>query len=168
MFFWVKCIMTNVKIQDLIDALLFESEENQSWVDRTTGNVVTLSSSLLGAIEEGAEEVLEKLPEWEREDVDSATAIVVDSGERFLRVPTKFDFHEYHQMERFIDGLEDHAAAEQLWRAIRGAGAFRRFKEIADRLDLLNAWYEFREECMKAFVREWAKEHEVLLVDDVP
>ena len=106
--------MTSVKIQDVIQALEFESEEIHSCVDRTTGNVVSLSTSLIEAIEEEDNDALENIPEWERPDVDIATAIVADAGERFLRAPSKFDFHEYRQMERFIDGLEDQTAAEQL------------------------------------------------------
>ena len=67
------------------------------------------------------------MTEWEKEEVEIARAVVEES-ERFVKAPGKFDFHEYRQMERFIGTVQDNTTAEQLWRAIKGKGAFRYFK----------------------------------------
>ena len=104
--------------------------------------------------------------DWEKDEVETAKAIVEDSGERFLEAPSKFDFHEYRHMERFIGTLEDSAAAEQLWRAIKGKGAFRYFKDTASRLGMLPQWYEYRDDALKEFVRGWAEANEVPIVAD--
>jgi hypothetical protein len=45
-------------------------------------------------------------------------------------------------MERFICTVADGQAADQLWRAIKGKGAFRYFKDTAHRLDLLKQWFQ--------------------------
>jgi hypothetical protein len=132
-------------------------------VDLETGSVVRVPHSLITAVEEGDEEA-ESLAE--DEEVEIAKAIVADSGERFVDTPDKFDFHEYRQMERFIGTVEDSAAAEQLWRAIKGKGAFRYFKDTAARLGLLQQWYEYRKTAMEKFVRDWAEAHKIPLVDD--
>ncbi len=95
-----------------------------------------------------------------------ARAIVEESVERFVVAPRKFDFHEYRQMERFIGTVDDTAAAEQLWRAIKGKGAFRHFKDTASRLGRLQQWYEYREDAMKKFVRDWAEAHQIPVDDD--
>lgn len=63
--------------------------------------------------------------------------------------------------------MEDAGAAEQLWRAIKGKGAFRYFKDTASRLGLLQQWYRYRDSAMKEFVIEWAEAHKVSFVDDV-
>jgi hypothetical protein len=81
-------------------------------------------------------------------------------------MPDKFDFHEYRQMERFIQTVHDSATAEQLWRAIKGKGAFRYFKDTASRLGLLKQWYQHRDDAMKKFVRDWAEVHQIPIVDD--
>jgi hypothetical protein len=83
-----------------------------------------------------------------------------------VAAPAKFDFNEYRQMERFIGTVEDSAAAEQLWRAIKSKGAFRHFKDTANRLGMLKHWYEYRDNTMKEFVRDWAEAHEIPIVDD--
>jgi Uncharacterised protein family (UPF0158) len=69
-------------------------------------------------------------------------------------------------MERFIGTVENAGAAEQLWRAIKGKGAFRYFKDTASRLGLLKQWYQYRDEAMREFVRDWAEAHQVPFVDD--
>jgi len=158
--------MKPVKISDLIQVLEFDSDEYGNWVDLQTGSVVRLAHSLISAIEEGDEEALESMADWEKEEVEIAKVIVADSGERFVDAPDKFDFHEYRQMERFIGTVEDSAAAEQLWRAIKGDGAFRYFKDTASRLGVLKEWYHYRDNAIKEFVRDWAEAHQIPIVDD--
>ena len=154
--------MKPVKLSELIDDLDFESDEYGSWVDLENGRVVRVSHSLMRAIEEG---YAERLAEHD-EEVGIAKAVVADSGERFVEAPGKFEFHEYRQMERFIGTVEDSAAAEELWRAIKGKGAFRYFKDTARRLGLLQQWYQYRDSAMKEFVRDWAEAHQIPIVDD--
>jgi len=157
--------MKPVKLSDLIDALEFSSDEHGSWVDLETGSVVHVENHLISAIEEGDEDA-ESLGEWENEEVEIAKALVADSGGRFVDAPGKFDFHEYRQMERFIGTVEDSAAAEQLWRAIKGKGAFRYFKDTARRLGLLERWYQYRDSALEEFVRDWAEAHQIPIADE--
>jgi len=159
--------MKPIKLSELIEVLEFDSAEYTNRVDLQDGCVVRLPNSLLSAAEEGDEEVLDSLADWEKEEVEIAKAIVADSGERFVEAPSKFDFHEYRQMERFIGMVEDAIAAEQLWRAIKGKGAFRYFKDTASRLGLLEQWYRYRDEAMKEYVVGWAEAREVPFEDDL-
>jgi hypothetical protein len=159
--------MKPVKLSELIEALEFDSDERVTRVDLQNGCVVVVENSVIGAVEGGDDAALQDLPDWEREQLEIARAIVEDSGERFVDAPDKFDFHEYRHMERFIGTVEDSAAAEQLWRAIKGKGAFRYFKDTASRLGLLKQWYQYRDEAVKQFVVEWAEAHQVSIVDDV-
>ncbi len=69
-------------------------------------------------------------------------------------------------MENYIAELGEGAAAEELWRAIKGKGAFGRFKETAGRLGLRDAWHAYREHAMKEFVRDWAEARQIPMVDD--
>ena len=159
--------MKPVKLSELIEALEFDSEERVTRVDLQNGCVVTVDQSLLSALEEGDDDVLNDLPDWQKEGVEIARAIVEDSGERFVDAPDKFDFHEYRQMERFIGTVKNAEAAEQLWRAIKGKGAFRYFKDTASRLGLLDQWYRYRDEAMKEFVVTWAGANNVRYEDDI-
>jgi hypothetical protein len=122
---------------------------------------------LLSALEEGDDEALHDLPDWQKEEIEIARCMVDDEGERFLPLPDKFDFHEYRHMERFIGTVENAEIAEQLWWAIKGKGAFRYFKDTARRLGLLEQWHQYWDDVMKEFVIEWAKAHNVPYEDDI-
>ena len=161
-------LMKPVKLLKLMEALEIDSDEHEARVDLQNGTLVHLPHSLLRAVEEEDEEVLKGLADWEREDLEVAREVIADSGGRFVPAPSKFDFHEYRQMERFIGTVDDDAAAEELWRAIKGKGAFRYFKDTARRLGLLDRWYAYRDSAMKQFVIDWAEAREISFDDDVP
>jgi hypothetical protein len=159
--------MKPIKLSELINALEFDSEEQVSCVDLQNGCVVTVEQSLLSALQEGDDEALHDLPDWQKEEIEVARRMVEDEDERFVLLPEKFDFHEYRQMERFIGTVENAEIAEQLWRSIKGKGAFRYFKDTAGRLGLLQRWYQYRDDAMKEFVIDWAEAHNVPYEDDI-
>jgi len=98
-----------------------------------------------------------------------AWAIVTDAqNKRFIELPSKWDFHEYRRMEEFIQSLPTGDAQDRLWRAISRKGAFRRFKDEAHRLDLMEAWYAFRRAALHQMLRDWAVRHGVAIVEDRP
>ena len=155
-----------VKLSALIEALEFDTDERVTSVDLQNGCVVSVDAALLSALEEADEALAAELADGIEPELEIARAMVDDSGERFVAAPDKFDFHEYRQMERFIGTLDDAGEADQLWRAIKGKGAFRCFKDTADRLGRLQQWYQFRESAMKELVIGWAEVRQIPLVDD--
>jgi uncharacterized protein UPF0158 len=163
----LSCMSAVAKLSDLIDTLLFQSEERLSWFDRQTGRIVMVECFVMSALEEGNEEELTDLPDWQKEEVQIAREVFEDSGGgRFIDAPDPFDFHEYRQMEEFIGPLEDESVADQLFRAIKEKGAFWYFKDTLHRLGIEKRWYEFRDNAMKDFVIGWAKDNGVAYVDD--
>ena len=70
-------------------------------------------------------------------------------------------------MEELIHSIDDDEAADQLWRAIKGRGAFRIFKDTLHRLGMQQSWYDYLEEAQREFVIEWAKENNVSFEDDL-
>lgn len=154
------------KLSDLMDALEFESPDYVTRYDREAGRIVMVEESVLRNVEEGDEGALADLAKWHDEELEIARAIVADTSDRFIAPPDRFEFHEYRQLERFISTLADQTASEQLWRAIKGKGAFRYFKDTLHRLGLQEQWYRYRERAMKEFVIDWAKDNQVPYEDD--
>jgi len=157
------------KLSDLVASLDMQNPENKVYFDRQTAEIVLLDESLLSAAEEedDDEECLEDVPEWQREQAEIAREIVADENDRFIDPPDKFEFHEYRHMEEFIETLDNVRAANELARAIRGNGAFGRFKGTLARFDLLDDWYKYRDNAMKEFAIEWAEENNVAYEDDL-
>jgi Uncharacterised protein family (UPF0158) len=90
-----------------------------------------------------------------------------DDPERWLAVHGEGSREGYRDMELFIASVEDPGRAERLAIAIRGRGAFRRFKdELARWPGELERWHAFSEERQRA-ARSWlaAAGYRVLPVD---
>jgi len=72
----------------------------------------------------------------------------------------------YQDMADFADGISDEQASCRLERAIRGKGAFRRFKdELHEEYpDLLPLWHEFRDTRARRRAVQWLAKQ--TLIDD--
>jgi hypothetical protein len=154
-----------VKLSELLDALEFDSPDFVTLIDRETGQVLTIEETLLRQVECGEDD--EELREGQEKEFDIARAIADDGEDRFIAPPSKHDFHEYRHMERFIGTVEDGEAVEQLWRAIKGKGAFRYFKDTLHRLGLQDQWYHYRLQALKELCIDWATRKQVPYEDDL-
>ena len=81
--------------------------------------------------------------------------------DEYIGLPTKYDIDEYSMMEDFIETIEDERLYNQLYIAISGKGAFRRFKDTCINFDIINDWYKFREEKYKELAIEWCKDNNI-------
>lgn len=97
----------------------------------------------------------------EYDEDDRKLADLIEEGwhTRFFGLPSKFDIHEYNIMERFIWELPEGNMQDTLERAIRGKGAFRRFKDAVCRFGIERQWYDFQAAKYREMAIEWCEEH---------
>jgi hypothetical protein len=155
------------RLSELISALDMPTEEFRTYFDRKTGALVSVEDRMLSGLEDGEAEDTDDFADWQKEEYETAREIVADDRSRFIPPPDKFEFHEYRVMEEFVRSVEDEEAANQLWRAIDGRGAFRYFKDTLHRLGIQQLWYDYLEEAQREFVIEWAEENNVVVRDDL-
>jgi hypothetical protein len=149
-----------VLLKDIVDALEMQSDEFLSFVDLDTGQVETVSRELLGEAEESDDDDDEPdLPDWQMPEWELAKRIA--SSDRFVRLPTKFDVHEWEIMREFSDSVDSDRIREDLLNAIHGAGAFRYFKDTLRRRRMEPAWFAFRTEALAEIARDWCEENHV-------
>ena len=148
-----------VLLKDIVDALEMQSDEFLSFVDLDTGQVETVSRELLGEAEESDDDDEPDLPDWQMPEWELAKRIA--SSDRFVRLPTKFDVHEWEIMREFSDSVDSDRIREELQNAIRGVGAFRYFKDTLRRRRMEPAWFAFRTEALAEIARDWCEEHHV-------
>ena len=141
-----------VKLSDIIDGMESQSDENSSYLDIETGEVVLISDYEMRAIEDN--DSLDDFPDWEQENLSIARDIINETG-RYLELPTKFDINEYEIMERFCLSLEDPQLSELLYSKIKGGGAFRRFKDAIYQNGIEKDWFAYRDEAIKEMAIEW-------------
>lgn len=155
-----------IKIDDLVDGFETLGDENSAYADRETGRVFTVWDDMKRAAEDEGDD--EAVTNWSEAAMKQVREILADfRHKRYVPLPTKWDFHEYRHMERFIGTVGSPAAVEELERAIRGKGAFRHFKDTAAHHGLIDAWYKFRDEALREHLLGWAKRNN-LRVDETP
>ena len=164
----MKSLYPKAKLSVLLDLFECQSEEQFMYYDRETGQSVMVDEIHLSALDDGDEEWIDDLSGWEEDMVEAARAVRDDDKGRFVRGPSRWEFHEYRHMQRFINTLEDPDAAGQLDDAIRGRGAFRYFKDTLYRLGLQDRWYRYRDAAIREFVIAWAEHHKIQWEDDTP
>lgn len=103
-----------IPLKQVIQAIEEANEVFTSFWDTKTGKTVYLADPLMTDM---------------TEEGKALAAEIENTPERFLRFPTKYEIHQYRMMEAFIDRLSPGKTQEELAYAIRGKGAFRRFKQ---------------------------------------
>jgi len=145
----------HVKLTDIIEGLELQSDEHFSSLNMRTGEVVVVTREELRAAEEDAP--LEDFPEWQHDALRIARDIV--ATDHYLPLPTTFDIHEYHIMEQFCHSLEDDDMRDDLCNAIRGRGAFRRFKDRVHAYGIAEEWYRYRDNALREIAMAWCEAH---------
>ena len=128
-----------VDLDKILDALEMVNENSQAYFNTDTGEIEWLSDFLDSS---------------EYEDM----ADRIEFG-NFISLPTKYDIHEYRIMEDFIYSLPTGEMQNKLHRAIKGKGAFRRFKDTVNYLGVDKDWYSFRDEAYRNIASEWCREN---------
>lgn len=149
-----------VLLTDIVEALEMLDDEYPSFLDLDSGKVVTVSLDLLSEAEE-AEEGDEDpdLPTWQVDEWEDAKRIA--SSDRFRRLPTKFEVHEWEIMQEFASSVKSARIGEELMRAIHGSGAFRHFKNTLRREGVEAEWFAFRLESLRQIAIDWCEENDV-------
>jgi len=147
-----------VDIDDI--AFVMESkdviEESLTCLDTDTGEVINILASVMEDMEAGNEEAINDYPEWMKEMVEVAEAVLSDNIGRFQEIP-KIPSHEsYRIMERFISSIADERIRNRLLGAIRGKGSFRRFKDtVREWPEIEKRWHSFKDKAMRKEVLDW-------------
>jgi hypothetical protein len=144
-----------VKLSDLIEGLEFQSDECFSYLNTTTGEVVSVTTEELRAAEEEAP--LNDFPDWQHDAIRIAGDII--ETDSYLQLPDRFEINEYQIMERFCLSVDDEDMRDDLCDTIRGRGAFRRFKDRMQLYGMAEEWYRYRDAALREIAVAWCEEH---------
>ncbi|WP_227940360.1 UPF0158 family protein [Alkalihalobacillus deserti] len=151
-----------VKIKDIIEEMEIQFEESRSLLNIKTGEIVLVTSEDLRAVED--EKSFDHLPEWEQENKMIAID-VVENFENYIELPTKYEVNEYEIMDDFCLTVSDQRKQDSLLRAIRGKGAFRRFKDKIIDFEIEDQWYSYRDERFKQIAIEWCQDNNINYIE---
>ena len=151
-----------VSIKDVMDEMDILSDEHSAFLNRITGELVTLSREELSAAEEN--DAGDRYPAWQQEMIIKAREVL--ESDDFLALPSKFDIHEYNIMEDFCFSVKDDGIRDGLLHKIRGQGAFRRFRDGIRLNGIEEDWYSFRQEALERIAIEWLEANQIPYAKD--
>lgn len=138
----MKMMNKTVSLKQVIGAIESADDSCAQLYDLETGETVYLpDADITGEIDEELEASIDSHPG------------------RYLRFPTKYEIHEYRIMENFIDELPAGAAKQELAGAIRGKGAFHRFKNGIRYHRIEQNWYDYLAAAHREIAVKWCLEN---------
>jgi hypothetical protein len=143
-----------VQLQKVVDEMSM-GDEWEAYVNRTTGELVSFPSAV-------GELMYGKIDDDESSAEDRETVLASDD---YIQLPSKFDIHEYSIMERFCATWDDEKLRGRLLSAIKGRGAFRRFKDFVHEHSIHDAWYRFRDDALKKIAADFLRANDIPYVD---
>lgn len=133
-----------INLNVVLDAIEAADDNYTYFLDMETGESVFLVDELVTGLDnEGLDDEIQ------------------ENFGRYLRLPTRFEIHEYNIMEQFIWSLPEGRQQNMLERAIQGRGAFRRFKDMVCNLGLEKKWFQYEADTYKKMAIEWCRDQEI-------
>lgn len=129
-----------------------------SYLNRLTGEVVSCSDEELDAADAEPSPDDMKRPDWEQEQIEQARAVL--ASDDWLPLPDSFEIHEHQIMQDFAES-QSGPGQDALLRALRGSGAFRRFKGALDLLGVRDEWFRYRRRALVEIARDWLEANEL-------
>lgn len=150
-----------VSLDDVVEQLHMQMDETTSYLHEETGETIMVRDEDVRQAESLRDGEIdnEDLPEWQQDFLPKVLEAVF--GTDWIALPSQWDIHDYEIMEEFCHSVEDEDHREQLLRAIRGRGAFRYFRDTADRLGVTEDWYDFRDQAYEDIAVEWLERNDI-------
>lgn len=164
-----------VDLADLADAFDDASREAPAYLDLDTGAVIRTSADVLHELDAIRSELPDEppdteayraafaaaserrgVPAWMRAALREADALAEGLGTRFIEVPEADSRAGYADMAAFVETVASPRLRDRLAAAIRGRGAFRRFKDaLTDHPAERERWFAFKDARLRERARDW-------------
>ena len=151
-----------VSLKAVVDELEMLIDESHAYLNKLTGEIVTLGDEESRAAEEGDD--IDDYPEWQQEEIKVAAKVL--GSDDYLRLPDKFEIHDYEIMQRFCWSIEDDDVSHEFAASIRGSGAFRRFEEALHRHGMSDHWHRFHHAALEEIAIRWLEAEEIPYIRD--
>ena len=137
-----------VKFDDLLSAYAWVSSssppENEAFVSRATGNIHWSSSMI---------------------DLDEELPDDIEDGSIYVPVPHKYDLNLGKNLALTFAEEQLADSYGTVSNLFRQRGAYGKFKDLLERKDRLEAWYEYEAHATEIALREWAAEQGLLIAE---
>lgn len=148
-------MINTIELEKIIEGIELETDELRALLNLKSGEIIVISDEDFDIAE--ADTPIEELPVWQQENVKMALEVLEE--DYFIPLPSRFDIDEYSIMEEFCFEIKNNKIREIIEGAIKGSGAFRRFKNKIREFDLEEMWYKYHNNEIKNIAIEWCEEN---------
>ena len=133
--------------------------ETRFYLDLETGDVVMVLGEVARYVEDPPDH---ELAEWMQHELQVARQVDEGYGTRYIDVPEADSRAGYRDMEEFMYTVRNSHVRDLLDHAIRGRGAFRRFKDVlAEHPAERERWFAFKDRCVYERMVDWLESEEI-------
>jgi len=144
-------------------------ENDDFFMNRYTGKVITLSRELLKSLSEECERGKETVPDWDAKLIPIAREIVIKGSTDYVRIPEAFGSPEHKWMTEFAKDMRGDKLKQKLLQALRGRGACKRFKDILKEYpDDMRRWTMFIVRCWQEKIQAWLESLSIIAIEKNP
>ena len=147
-----------LKLSKLIEEMDMQTEEYMAVVNIKTSEIIFIDLEDVRSLEDMEEDELSK---------EQIKLLDIYYSDGYIRIPSGYDIHEYNMMRDFVFSIDNDMINQRLSNSISGRGAFRRFKDTAIQLGVIDEWYKFKDNAYKEIADEFCKENNLEYVDDM-
>jgi hypothetical protein len=152
-----------ISLRDFIDEVQALADDQQAYLDKTTGEFTTITNDDVTVIESG--NGWSDYPEW-KQSIFQNTAKVLSSND-YLELPKRLEVQEYEFMERFCLSVANEEISYALFKKIHNSGVFSEFEGAISRYRIEDDWLRFIDEAYKEIAIAWLESHGFEYIDDI-
>ena len=149
--------MKKVNLEDVLEALELQAEETNYYYHKKTGNIYMIMESTFTSARR--EKDIDSYPDWKQEKLKIAEDILNTFD--YIKLPEDYEIDDYAIMKNFCNSLENEEIKDKLLAAIKGKGAFRRFKDNIYEFGIEDKWYEYREKAYREIAINWCERNNI-------
>ena len=126
-------------------------DNNFGFCKKSTGEVLCVDQRVMACFEGDIDET--ELLAWETESLKRLDVVMENSGD-VVSIPQEGFLDAYEVMESFAYSIPG-PYQDKLLDALQGKGAFRRFRDTVNRLNIAEHWYTYRVSRLRREIRTW-------------
>lgn len=139
-----------IKLSELMNAMEFTDADIQYFYDPETGET---------------HQLIESMQMLDGENYDEEAAERLEEND-WISLPDHYEIDEYSIMEEFIRALPENQMSDDLYHAIQGKGAFRRFRNLVHDYEEEERWEKYHLASLEQIGRNWAEKNGVKVTED--
>lgn len=148
-----------ITLYDILEVNEMDTDDMKSYYHKPTKAMVVISKDDLDMVKSNRD--LSDIEEWKQEMLNQAKDFIANPTE-YLEFPKEEEYNEESLITEFIETIKDNEEShEKLIGAMEEEKTLRRFKDELFKTDLIDKWYDFREEKFLSVAKQWCERNGV-------